>query len=45
MKRRVRLTILDLVREIQDHALNDEEVVAVLAYLLRTRRILRPAAC
>jgi hypothetical protein len=36
-------TIEDLVRAVQDEARSDEEVVAVLAHILRTRRIVRPA--
>jgi hypothetical protein len=43
MKRSVRLTILDLVRAIQDQTNSDDEAVAVLSHLLRTRRILRAA--
>jgi hypothetical protein len=43
MSRNRSLTIEDLVHAIQDIARSDEEVVAVLEHMLRTRRIVRPA--
>ena len=36
------LTIFELVQTIQDIARSDEEVVAVLAHMLKTGRVLRP---
>lgn len=40
MKRRVRhSTMLELVRAVQDRARSDEEVVAIIAYMLNTRRV------
>lgn len=43
MTQRRSLTIEDLVQAIQDIARSDEEVVAVLQHMLRTKRIVRPA--
>jgi hypothetical protein len=40
MKRQVRRsTMLELVRTIQDSATSDEEVVAIIAHMLKTRRV------
>jgi len=40
MKRKVRhSTMLELVRAVQDRARSDEEVVAIIAYMLNTRRV------
>ncbi|OFV89249.1 MAG: hypothetical protein A3J75_08670 [Acidobacteria bacterium RBG_16_68_9] len=38
------LTLADLVQAVQDTASTDEEVVAVIDHMLRTRRLLRPQA-
>jgi hypothetical protein len=43
MKHSRSVTIEDLVQAIQDIARDDDEVVAVLEHMLRTRRIVRPA--
>lgn len=40
--RELRTTLFDLVRHVQDIARTDEEVVAVLAHLVRSRRLRRP---
>ena len=40
MKRRIRhSTMLELVRAVQDHARSDAEVVAIIAHMLNTRRV------
>ncbi len=40
MKRQVqRSTMLALVRAVQDSARSDDEVVAIIAHMLRTRRV------
>jgi hypothetical protein len=40
MKRRIRhSTMLELVRAVQDRARSDEEVVAIIAHMLNTRRV------
>ena len=42
MRRVKRVTILDLVKTVQDIAGSDEEVVAVLNHILRQARASRP---
>lgn len=44
MKRVGRVTLLDLVQALQDSARTDEEVVAVLMHLIKTRRVVLSAA-
>jgi hypothetical protein len=46
MRKVKRVTLLELVEAVQDIANSDEEAVAVLTHLLRTRRLSRslPAA-
>ncbi len=36
------LTIFELVEAVQDIARSDEEVVAVLAHMMKTGRVVRP---
>lgn len=43
MKQTLQLTILDLIRAVQDATASDAEAVAVLTHLLKTRRIMRTA--
>lgn len=43
MKRTVQFTILELIRAVQDATASDDEAVAVLTHLLKTRRVLRTA--
>jgi hypothetical protein len=42
MRTAKRVTILELVKAVQDTAGSDEEVVAVLSHILRTARATRP---
>ena len=43
-KKRPLLKLGDVVQTLQDFAGSDEETVAVLAHLIRTRQVRRPAA-
>ena len=43
-KKRSNLKLGDVVQTLQDLAGSDEETVAVLAHLIRTRQVRRPAA-
>lgn len=42
MRKIKRVTLLELVEAVQDIASSDEEAVAVLTHLLRTKRVSRP---
>lgn len=41
MQTKKKLTILELFRTVQDTCRSDEEVVAVIDHMMRTRRIVR----
>jgi hypothetical protein len=40
MERAADLTLLDVVRTVQDSARSDEEAVAVIEHMLKTRRVI-----
>lgn len=42
MRNLKQITIFELVQAVQDVARSDDEVVAVLAHLLKTIRVIRP---